>query len=143
MYNIEHTRFQEIVSSIEICFDPDDLNTLIEEDSELLEQYRLFEQMVDDCLVDDSPYGKEKSKWIIRIQLNAEEMLDKNITMEDINFALENTYKGEVHCIYSDYNSDKLIFRLRLNNIIKKKPNINPLDQSDEIYILKIFKTNY
>ena len=36
MYNLEHTKLKEIVSSLEICFDPDDLNTLINEDDALL-----------------------------------------------------------------------------------------------------------
>jgi DNA-directed RNA polymerase II subunit RPB1 len=43
--------------------------------------------------------------------------------------------------MYSDYNSEKLIFRIRLNKAIQKKkkgkPSSNSLDQSDEIYILK------
>ena len=141
MYFIEHTKFIEIVESIEICFDPDDLNTLIEEDTLLLEQYREFEKLVDECNEETLDSEKEKSKWIIRIVLNAEEMLDKNITMDDISFALENSYHDELSCIYSDYNSDKLIFRLRLNNILqKKKLTINSLDQSDEIYLLKNFQ---
>jgi len=142
MYYIEHTKFVEIIDSIEICFDPDDLNTLIEEDTLLLEQYREFEKLLDECNEETLESGKEKSKWIIRITLNAEEMLDKNITMDDINFAIENSYHNELNCIYSDYNSDKLIFRLRLNNILtKKKTNVaNSLDQSDEIYLLKNFQ---
>jgi DNA-directed RNA polymerase II subunit RPB1 len=141
MYNIEHTKFIEIVDSIEICFDPDDLNTLIEEDTLLLEQYKEFEKLLDECNEETFESGKEKSKWIIRIVLNAEEMLDKNITMDDINFAIENTYRDELSCIYSDYNSDKLVFRLRLNNIMRKKSSqVNPLDQSDEIYLLKNFQ---
>ena len=43
-------------------------------------------------------------------------MFDKNITMDDINYAIKNSY-DEVSCIYSDYNSDNLIFRIRLNII--------------------------
>ena len=142
MYFIEHTKFEEIIESIDICFDPDDLNTLIEEDTLLLEQYKEFESLVDECNEEVLESGKEKSKWIIRITLNAEEMLDKNISMDDINFAIENMYKSDLSCIYSDYNSDKLIFRLRLNNIIQKKKSnqINPLDQSDEIFLLKNFQ---
>lgn len=141
MYFIEHTKFEEIVESIEICFDPDDLNTLIEEDTLLLEQYKTFESLIDECNEEVLETGKEKSKWIIRIKLNAEEMLDKNITMDDINFAIDNMYKNELSCIYSDYNSEKLIFRLRLNIIAQKKKVVqNPLDQSDEIYLLKNFQ---
>ena len=66
---------------------------------------------------------KEKSKWVIRMELNVEEMLDHNITMDDINFAIKNAYHDEVDCVFSDYNSDKLVFRLRLANHLNKKGN--------------------
>ena len=75
---------------------------------------------------------KDKSKWIIRITLNIESMLDKNITMDDIHFAINNAYKNEISCLYSDYNDDKLVFRIRLNNILqnKKKAALNKEDKS-------------
>jgi DNA-directed RNA polymerase beta' subunit len=147
-YMLEHTRLEEIVKSIEICFDPDDLNTLIDEDKNTMSQYREFETMVAECMntsvVDDSA---EKSKWIIRIIMDPEVMLEKNITMDDINFTLNNVYKEEISCVYSDYNADKLVFRIRMKNIIdnaksrsQKKAKLNPLDQSDQIYILKNFQ---
>ena len=154
MTRMEHTKLREVIDSIQICFDPDDLDTLIEEDRPTLEQYKEFQNMVEDCIEKDEE-EKEKeepkrSKWIIRMVLNAEEMLDKNITMDDIHFALKNAYKDLVSCVFSDYNSDKLIFRIRLGEI-KKKVNdnkstlltgLNPLDQSDEIYVLKTFQDN-
>jgi DNA-directed RNA polymerase II subunit RPB1 len=49
MYMIEHTKLVEVVKSIEICFDPDDLNTLISEDKDTIQQYRAFESMVASC----------------------------------------------------------------------------------------------
>jgi DNA-directed RNA polymerase II subunit RPB1 len=111
-------------------------------------QYREFETMVAECL--GNPVEEEqgeKSKWIIRIIMDPEVMLEKNITMDDVNFTLNNTYKEEISCIYSDYNADKLVFRIRMNNIIdnaksrsQKKAKLNPLDQSDQIYILKNFQ---
>ena len=54
------------------------------------------------------------------MELNSGEMLDRDLTIDDINFAIKNVYQDEVSCIFSDYNQDKLVFRLRLNNIIKK-----------------------
>jgi len=147
-YMLEHTRLEEIVKSIEICFDPDDLNTLIDEDKNTMAQYREFETMVAECLetaVEDNQ--ADKSKWIIRIIMDPEVMLEKNITMDDVNFTLNNTYKDEISCVYSDYNADKLVFRIRMKNIIdnaksrsQKKAKLNPLDQSDQIYILKNFQ---
>ena len=146
MYMLEHTRLEEVVKSIEVCFDPDDLNTLISEDKDTIEQFRAFENMVAECSeVSLKNDDVEKSKWIIRMEMDPEVMLEKNITMDDINFTLKACFDEQVNCIYSDFNSDKLIFRIRMNEIIKsgtnrngaKKISVNPLDQSDQIYILK------
>jgi DNA-directed RNA polymerase II subunit RPB1 len=145
MYMLEHTKLQEVVKNIEICFDPDDLNTLIEEDKDTMSQYREFENIMDKCLDQELNDENEKSKWIIRMEIDAEVMLEKNITMDDINFTLNNVYQDEITCVYSDYNADKLVFRIRMNNIInasknQKKGKVNPLDQSDQIYLLKSFQ---
>jgi len=149
MNKLEHTTLRELVDAVQICFDPDDMNTLIEEDKNTMEQYKQFESLIDECLGSDvTGDDKQKSKWVIRLELNTEAMLDKSITMDDIHFALKNSMKDDISCVFSDYNSDKLVFRIRLNNILsnssKKKQlsKINPLDQSDEIYMLQNFQDN-
>ena len=149
MYMLEHTKLKEVIRSTEICFDPDDLNTLISQDKECIEQYKAFENLVSECSEVNLESGDiEKSKWIIRMEMDPEVMLEKNITMDDVNFTLKSCYEDQISCIYSDFNSDKLIFRIRMNEIIKsgngrggqKKMKVNPLDQSDQIYILKNFQ---
>ena len=149
MYMLEHTKLKEMVSSVEVCFDPDDMNTLINQDESTMQQYRAFETLVDECMeATVSEDTNERSKWIIRMEMNPEVMLEKNITMDDINFVLKNSYGDDISCVYSDYNSDKLVFRIRMNNILKqgtgkgaaKKTKVNPLDQSDQIYLLKNFQ---
>ena len=148
MYMLEHTKLEEIVKSTEICFDPDDLNTLIAEDKDCIAQYKAFENLVDECNEISLESGEtEKSKWIVRMVMDPEVMLEKNITMDDVNFTLKSCYEDQISCIYSDFNSDKLIFRIRMNDILKsgskggqKKTKVNPLDQSDQIYILKNFQ---
>jgi DNA-directed RNA polymerase II subunit RPB1 len=68
--------------------------------------------------------------------------------MDDVNFTLKNCFEEQISCIYSDFNADKLIFRIRMNEVIKsgsgrggsKKTKVNPLDQSDQIYLLKNFQ---
>jgi DNA-directed RNA polymerase II subunit RPB1 len=152
-YMLEHTKLEEIVKSVEICFDPDDLNTMIDEDKDTMTQYREFENLIKECLGESGPSSSaaetsnDKSKWVIRMVMDPETMLEKNITMDDVNFTLNNTYKEEISCVYSDYNADKLVFRVRMNNVLKnaasraqKKAKLNPLDQSDQIYILKNFQ---
>jgi len=148
MYMLEHTILQEIVESIEICFDPDDLNTMIAEDKSTMEQYRAFESLVNECAnISMTEETNEKSKWLVRMVMDQTTMLEKNITMDDVNFTFKNSYGDEISCMFSDYNSDKLIFRIRMNNILKQnssksgqKKKVNPLDQSDQIYILKNFQ---
>ena len=143
MTMIEHTKLEDVVSSVQICYDPDDLNTLIEEDKIAMEQFQQFESMVAECNDEELEQEKEKSKWIIRFEIDPVTLLEKNITMDDINFAIKNSFKDEVTCVFTDYNSDKLIFRIRMNKVLqnKKKQNItNPLDQSDNIYLLKNFQ---
>jgi DNA-directed RNA polymerase II subunit RPB1 len=145
MYMLEHTKLIEVVQTVEICFDPDDLNTLIREDEATLRQFKEVEDILKECATPvDSP--NEKSKWIIRMEMDAEVMLEKNITMDDINFALSNSFGNEISCVYSDYNAEKLVFRVRMVNILSnakngaKKVKVNQLDQSDQIYLLTTFK---
>jgi DNA-directed RNA polymerase II subunit RPB1 len=143
MYMLEHTNLEEIVKSTEICFDPDDLDTLIEEDKDCLEQFKEFKATMDEC---SELKEKEqiKSKWVIRMVMDPEVMLEKNITMDDVNYTLKSWYEDQISCVYSDLNSDKLVFRIRMNELIKKvvqkKIKVKPLDQDDQIYIFKNFQ---
>ena len=144
---LEYTKLIDVVKSVQICFDPNEKTTLIEEDKVLLEQYYEFEQLIQDCIsgaVDDE-VELEKSKWIIRMEIDPELLLDKNITMDDIHFALKNSPYGiDINCVFSDYNMDKLIFRIKTNagifNKGKRRGAPDTLDQSDEIYLLKNFQ---
>jgi DNA-directed RNA polymerase II subunit RPB1 len=178
---IEHTKLSEVVDTVEVCFDPDDLNTLVEQDRAVMTQYQDFEKLIEECVRDsvtaagagvpDVPGGgpaassasstssASKSKWIIRIKINPEAMLDKKLTMDDIHFAINNSYGNDVSCAFSDYNDDHLVFRLRMENIAQGKKSgagggfgggggggaagghkQNPLDQSDHIYMIKSFQ---
>ena len=168
---IEHTKLAEVVECVEVCFDPDDLNTLVEQDRAVMTQYQEFERLIEECVRDsvvagtsgvpDVPSGgavsasvaastssSTKSKWIIRIKIDPEAMLDKKLTMDDIHFAIKNSYGNEVSCAFSDYNDDNLVFRLRMENVVQNKKSggggaghkQNPLDQSDHIYMIKAFQ---
>ena len=142
MYSLQHTRLSEVVKTIDICFDPNDENTKIQEDKLMLEQYLEFERMFCDAMSYEQSY--DKSKWVLRIEMDKEEMLERNITMDDIHYAISNSYSDQIECTFSDYNSDKLIFRIRMVEFIKKtkqkKVTYGVLDQQDEIYLLKGFQ---
>jgi DNA-directed RNA polymerase II subunit RPB1 len=116
---IEYTRLADIVKGVQIYFDPEDKNSVIEEDRELLQEYYTFQRMMQDVTETEIKETGEKpslEKWILRMEFDADQMLEKNITMDDIHFAIVNSYKDRVSCIYSDYNASKLIFRIRLKD---------------------------
>jgi DNA-directed RNA polymerase beta' subunit len=145
---IEHTRLIDVVSSIQICFDPSDTKSNIEADALMMENFYEFEKIIEEC---NDNYGASiaaaaRSKWIVRMEMDSEILLDKNITMDDIHFAIKNSaYGNDIMCVYSDYNADKLVFRVRLNGDVfnkNKKHKPETLDQSDEIYLLKNFQDN-
>ena len=152
MYMLEYTNLRDITKSSSICFDPNNLTTMITEDKELVSQFKEFETMMDECAGANTDTEEvKKSKWILRFELDKESMLDKNISMDDVNFAIKTGYKNEVDCVFSDFNAKKLICRLRFNGVLdKKKKTIKPiisqkvheLDQGDEIYKLKNIQDN-
>ena len=140
---IQHTKLVDVVKSVEICFDPNDYDTKIGSDKIAINEFYEFEKLIEECNggVDETV---PRSKWIIRIEVDAESLLDKNITMDDIHYAISNGHKSDVSCVFSDMNSNNLLFRIRINSSVfkKKKGAVESLDQSDEIYLLKNFQDN-
>ena len=142
---IEYTRLNDIVTGVQIYFDPNDQDSVIKEDINMLSQYYEYQKLIMNATgVDNSVNKKEKTsieKWIIRMEFDADLMLEKNITMDDIHFAIVQSYSDRVSCIYSDYNESKLVFRIRIlqsnSNTNKKTKGADPLDVSDDIQFLK------
>ena len=140
---IEYTCLQDIVKNVEIYFDPSDHHTNIEEDQHMLEQYFEYEKLVSEFTETQFVEEQNKSKWITRIEFDPDLMLNKNIRMDDVYFAINQGYSDKISCIYSDYNASKLIFRIRMNKTKDSKTPANgpsPIDSADEIYLLKNFQ---
>ncbi len=140
---LEHTKLADVVKSMQICFDPAEDDTRIADDREFMRQFIEFERMMEECGAETSM--SEKSKWVLRMEMDEETMLDKNITMDDVHFALKNSTLGQdITCSYSDYNSDKLVFRIRSSTFgqSKKKTKNAPasLDLSDDISMLRSYQ---
>ena len=138
-YKLEYTNLKDITDTVSICFDPDNMNSLVEADQYLMNEYYQFQQMMEECGMEEAE--ENFSKWILRVELNKEEMLDKNISMDDVHFAIRNSYKNDIKCIYSDFNDDNLVMRLRLNTGLSKNKK-KSLDKTDEIYVLKNIQDN-
>jgi len=136
---IEHTRLRDVVKSVRVYYDPLDENTVIEEDRAMMEHYFEYEKLVKETTQQELQSNTDgQSKWIIRLEMNADIMLDKNIRMDDIYFAINKVYGEKIQCKYSDYNAQNLVFRIRL--IITDPKADKQLDSADQIYLLKNFQ---
>jgi DNA-directed RNA polymerase beta' subunit len=117
---LELTLLRDMTLKTAIYFDPKDSDTVLKDDRELLAFFRMFE-------VGDDPQPEAWSKYILRLELNRQAMFDKNITMDDILFVLRRRFEEEVQMVYSDFNSQKLVMRIRLS---KESLDTNTSDPS-------------
>ena len=147
-YSLEYTSIKDVTKSVGICFDPKKPDTtLVDDDHNLISQYIEFQKMICEAGAVDNEKkdSNEISKWVIRIELEREAMMERNINMDDIHFAIKNVLKNNVECIFSDLNDDNLVFRIRLING-KSSPLLSSkkkyLDQTDDIYMLKNLQEN-
>jgi DNA-directed RNA polymerase II subunit RPB1 len=125
---IEYTTLIDITSSASIIYD-----NAVSEDKELIQMCMDVDAILDGCTVSDKVPSPEV-KWVIRLELDVEQMFAKNITMDDVNFALKQQYMNDIDCIYADYNHDQLIVRIKL---ISKKNKKNLYQDMDHIYRLR------
>ena len=124
---LETTYISDIIKSSAIYYDKSDEETTIENDSEFLKLYKLFEE---DCNV--------TSPWLLRFKFNKEKMYHLDITMHDIYYRIKNHYNDYIECHFSDDNADELIFRIKLIQDNEK----NEIDKNDIITELKALEQN-
>jgi DNA-directed RNA polymerase II subunit RPB1 len=102
---LEYTTLGNITSSVEIYYDPDPTNTVIENDKHFVQEY--FE-------IEENETNKENmSPWIIRIIINKKKMTD--LLMGDIAAKIENQFGNLCTIIHSDDNDKGKI------HLIKKR----------------------
>jgi DNA-directed RNA polymerase beta' subunit len=130
--DLELTLLRDIVLKAGIYYDPDDESTIIQEDKDVI---AFFNEMQ---LRSEELNDKSYSKWIIRLEFDREKMFNKNITMDDVYFVVHNAYgyygddDDNIKTIYSDYNSQKLLMRIR--------PKINDNTFDDQLSSIKKFQ---
>ncbi len=121
---LEYTLLQDLVMNARIYFDPRDDASLLKEDADWLAFMVAYERAGQGLPVvpqADPLSGtaavapaNQKSPWILRFELDRERMFLKNITMDDIAFILRSKFP-DMTTIYTDYNSQNLVFRMRLD----------------------------
>jgi len=127
---IEHTKLIDITYSASILFDLPETS----KDLAMMNQCMDIDTMLDECTTVTEKQASIDNNWVIRLVLDKEKMFNKKITMDDVNFALKQNYSKDIECIYTDFNNDDLIIRIKL--IIKNNKK-NVYRDIDDIYKLK------
>jgi DNA-directed RNA polymerase II subunit RPB1 len=116
--DLELTLLRNITEKVAIYWDESDNSTSVDEDKKLLEFYKMFEQgLMEDGEIDNDGVW---SKWILRLELNREEMFNRNVSIQDVVIVIKNQF-NDINVVYSDYNSDRLVMRIRLPNMKGEK----------------------
>jgi len=140
---IEHTKLIDVINKAEIYYEPSDKTTFIQDDDTLIKEYVEFSDVIRDCYSEAGEKEDDEMKennWIIRFEMNEVEMLDANITNEDIHYTLKSQYGNEINCFYSDYNTDnKIVFRIRLSTDQLKRKVSSSFAEEDYIYFVKSY----
>jgi DNA-directed RNA polymerase II subunit RPB1 len=126
--DLELTLLKDVTVKTAIYYDPSDAESVVESDVPLLAFYKMFEEEMEpgaaatataatqdqaETTVED---GQKDlwSKWMLRVELDRSRLFKKNISMDDIAFVLRERFGKAIHLIYSDYNSQQLVMRIRL-----------------------------
>ena len=120
---IKQTSLKDVTLKTEIIYDSKGNDSTYKDDDEFIQTYLEF--------MEEEKYYNE-SPWTLRIVLNKEEMMDRNIQMLDIQAKLYEKFGNSLSCIFSDDNAESLIMRLRIIN----ESNDNDEDE-DIIFLLK------
>ena len=124
--DLELTLLKDITVKAAIYYDPDDSESVLEEDRSLVAFYKAFEKEVDPDQAPQERFGEEgapaapeaeKQQWsrlMLRLELDRQRMFRKNISMDDIAFVLRQKFGEAINLVYSDYNTQRLIMRIRI-----------------------------
>ena len=105
--DLELTVLRNITDKVAIYWDEKDEKTVVKEDIPLMNFYRQFEI---------ETQSANWSKWMLRLELNREEMFNRNISIQEVVSVIKAQFNNDINVVYSDYNSDNLIMRIRLPN---------------------------
>ena len=129
--DLELTVLRTITNKVAIYWDEKDDTTVVDADKPLMKFYRLFE----DGLIADGEIEGIWSKWVLRLELNREEMFNRNISIQEV-VSVTKTACNNINTVYSDYNSDNIVMRIRL----PVEKDVTTASQLDDFTNLKKFQ---
>ncbi|EJK46059.1 hypothetical protein THAOC_35301 [Thalassiosira oceanica] len=143
--SIEYTVLGDVTKLTEIYYDPDPMNTIVEQDREFVKDYYEMGEETQEDLSRLSP-------WVLRIELNQAVMVDKKIKMNEITSMIANEYGSDLNVVVSDDNADDLVARIRIVNDMPMAHSIDEngnammaedveLGQEDDVFLKRLEKS--
>jgi DNA-directed RNA polymerase II subunit RPB1 len=103
---VEHTNLRSVAAVTEIYYDPDIQSTNIPDDADMVESYYMIPDESHDSV-------DQQSRWLLRITLDRQKMLDKELKVEDVAQRIKEEYPNDLAIIFSDNNAEEQVIRIR------------------------------
>ena len=130
---IEHTSLKSVTIASEIYYDPDPLETCIEDDQEMMFMYSTI-------ITDEERKSLDNySPWLLRLELDRHSLNDKKLTMAQIGSKIKDTFENDLNVIWSEDNAEKLVIRCR---VIRDASSMDEDTESEEDHMLKRIENN-
>ncbi|KAF2627595.1 DNA-directed RNA polymerase II subunit RPB1 [Macroventuria anomochaeta] len=129
---IELTTLRSLTHAVELYYDPQIKETLIEQDEDMVESYYVFGEGEENL--------EAQSKWLLRIVLDRKKLLDRDISISEVANTIKEEFKPNLAVIFSDENADEQIIRVRFiwdGNLQKDEDDE---DERDERWMRKLEK---
>ena len=125
---VEHTNLRSVTYSTEIYYDPDIMSTNIAQDFDMVESYFIIPE-------DSQDAPEAQSRWLLRLILDRQKMLDKGLRVEDIAVKIKENYPEDLAVIFSDNNADEQVIRVRM---LKKLDNKDDEEVEEDIMLKRL-----
>lgn len=102
---LQHTTLTDVTQATEIYYDPDPTSTVVEADEELINDYFELESPED---------SHRMSPWLLRIELDPGMLVDRNISMDEVERKLGESFGSDLHIIRSQDNAPTKVIRMRI-----------------------------
>jgi DNA-directed RNA polymerase II subunit RPB1 len=124
---VEHTNLRSVTHATEIYHDPDIQSTTIAADYDMVESYFIIPE-------DNHDAPENQSRWLLRLTLDRQKMLDKGLRVEDVAMKIKENYSKDLAVIFSDNNAEEQVIRIRM---IKQNDSKYEDDDVEEDIMLK------
>jgi DNA-directed RNA polymerase beta' subunit len=126
---LEYTKIGDLVNESNILYDSH-TDTSTDEDVEFIKTYYEFNELFELDMKD----VEELSNWVLRIIFDKEQMMNKNITMSEIQQAILQNISSDddIQTIFSDDNSGNLVMRIRVRKDMENDNYIYFLDEFEK-----------